>query len=317
MTFLRPGFVSLVLVSTTLGSPVLQLALVPLGPVAIEMRNVHLRADDGIALDVTYLRGQMVSRTPTNPPVFDDPQSYVLQVAAGEVSVDLPSLENLLNLRVFAGPHSPLSDIHVSITKDGRLAQSAKLHKGILTLPISMKATVGAAPDGRLTLHIDTEKTLGIPTTGLLAVFGLTVEDLVTLKNTTGVEIDGNDVLIQIGLVTPPPQVEGRLASVVIRGDRLVETFVPDPTRGAEPLHLPVSARNYLYFVGSVLRFGKLTMNGADLMLVDQDPKTPFDFFPREYLTQLVAGYSKTTASGGLIAYMPDYTKVRREPSRR
>jgi hypothetical protein len=73
---------------------------------------------------------------------------------------------------------------------------------------------------------------------------------------------------------------------------------------------LAVPARNYLYFSGSVPRFSKLTMNGADLMLVDQDPKNPFDFFPREYLKQLVAGYSKTTSSGGLIAYLPDYAKV-------
>jgi len=294
------------------GWPPPRLATVPLGPVAIEMRNVHLRVDDGIAIDVTYLRGQMVSRSPTAPPVFDDPTSYVLHVAEGEVALDLPSLEHLLNQRIFAGPHSPLSDIHVSITKDGRLQQSAKLHKGIVTLPVSMKATVGTTPDGRLKLHVDAEKALGIPTTDLLSIFGLTVEDLVSLKNTKGVEIDGNDLFIQIGLVTPPPEIDGRLASVVIRGDRLVETFVKDPAVSAAPLHLPAEARNYLYFSGSVLRFGKLTMDGADLMLVDQDPRNPFDFFPREYLKQLVAGYSKTTSSGGLIAYLPDYAKVRR-----
>ncbi len=226
----------------------------------------------------------MVSRTPTEPPVFDDPTSYVLKVAAGEVSLDLPSLENLLNERVFAGPHSPLSDIHVSITKDGLLQQSAKLHKGPVTLPVSMKATVGTSPDGRLKLHVDTEKTLGIPTTGLLSIFGLTVEDLVSLKNTTGVEIDGNDLFIQIGLVTPPPEIQGRLASVTIRGNRLVETFVKDAAIADAPLHLPVAVHNYLYFSGSVLRFGKLTMNGADLMLVDEDQEESVRFLPARVL---------------------------------
>jgi len=53
-----------------------------------------------------------------------------------------------------------------------------------------------------------------------------------------------------------------------------------------------------------------LTMTDADMRLIDADPKDPFDFFPDHYNDQLVAGYSKTTASGGLLVYMPDYDKV-------
>lgn len=280
-------------------------------PVDIEMRNVHLRADDGIFIDVKYLRGLMVSRVKGQPPAFDDPQSYVLRVATGEVSMDLASLQTLLNQRVFAGPDAPLSDVKVSIDKDGRLKQSARLHKGPITLPVSMKATVGVSGDGRLLLHVETEKTLGIPTTGLLALFGLKVDDLVHLKDTRGVEINDNDVLISPGLVVPPPQIDGRLASVTIRGDRLVQTFARDPDLSAAPLHPSDKTPNYIYFSGAVLRFGKLTMTGADLQLVDENPKTPFDFFPREYFKQLVAGYSKTTKSGGLVTHMPDYGTLR------
>src|SRR5262249_50656476 len=150
----------------------------------------------------------------------------------GEVSIDLPSLENMLNQRVFAGPHSQLSDIHLKIADDGRLQQSAKLHKGV-TVPVSMKATVGATPDGRLRLHVETEKALGISATGLLALFGLTVDDLVTLKDQRGVEIDGNDIFITPGLVVPPPQLAGKLASVEIKNGRMVQTFQRDPSIAA------------------------------------------------------------------------------------
>ena len=281
------------------------------GPVEIEMRNVHLRADDGIAIDVRYLRGQMVSRVKGQPPAFDDPQSYVLRVATGEVSMDLSSLQTLLSQRLFAGPDAPLTDVHVSIDKDGRLEQSGKLHKGPIAIPVSMKASVGVSPDGRLLLHVETEKTLGIPTTGLLALFGVRVEDLVHLKETHGVEISDNDVLITPGLVVPPPEIDGRLASATIRGNRLVQTFARDPDLSSAPLHPPDKTPNYIYLSGSVLRFGKLTMTGADLELVDENPKTPFDFFPREYLEQLVAGYSKTTMTGGLVTHMPDYGTLR------
>ena len=58
------------------------------------------------------------------------------------------------------------------------------------------------------------------------------------------------------------------------------------------------------------MRFGKLTMTDTDMRLIDADPTDPFDFFPDHYSEHLVAGYSKTTASGGLLVYMPDYNKI-------
>ena len=56
-------------------------------------------------------------------------------------------------------------------------------------------------------------------------------------------------------------------------------------------------------------------MNDTDLQLIDQDPASPFDFFPAKYQAQLIAGYSKNTPGGGLRTYMPDYGKV--TPQRR
>jgi hypothetical protein len=63
---------------------------------------------------------------------------------------------------------------------------------------------------------------------------------------------------------------------------------------------------------GGILRFGKLTMTDADMQLIDADPSDPFEFFPAHYNDQLVAGYSKTTATGGLRVYIPDYNKISR-----
>jgi hypothetical protein len=67
-----------------------------------------------------------------------------------------------------------------------------------------------------------------------------------------------------------------------------------------------------VYFSGSDIRFGKLTMSGADLQLIDSDPKDPFDFFPAQYKRQLVAGFSKNTPAGGLKTYLPDYSDLGR-----
>ena len=61
---------------------------------------------------------------------------------------------------------------------------------------------------------------------------------------------------------------------------------------------------------GGVLRFGRFTMNDTDMRLVDADPKNAFDFSPDHYNDHLVAGYSKTTVSGGLVVHMPDFSRL-------
>ena len=55
-------------------------------PVQIEMRNVQLHVDDGIVLAIERLRGEMISKSPGRPPVFDDGRSYVLKVSSATMS---------------------------------------------------------------------------------------------------------------------------------------------------------------------------------------------------------------------------------------
>jgi hypothetical protein len=61
-----------------------------------------------------------------------------------------------------------------------------------------------------------------------------------------------------------------------------------------------------MYFQGGTLRFGKLTMVKTDLLILDDDPTDPFDFFLDRYNDQLVAGYNRNTPDHGLIVHMPD-----------
>ena len=281
-------------------------------PVQIEMRNVQLHVDEGIVLAVDRLRGEMHSRSEGRPPVFDDPKSYVLNVSSAAMSMDMESLAALMNRHVFNYEGAPLSDIKVKPTDDGRLEQSGKLHKGIV-VPFSMKATVSATPDGRLKLHMESMKAAGVPVKGLLAVFGLKLEDLADLERRRGLSASDNDIMIAVGQVLPPPEIKGRLTKVAVVGNRLVQTFGPED--GAkEPVLRPPDrrARNYIYFGGGTITFGKLTMSDADLQLIDADMRDPFDFFPAQYSKQLVAGYSKNTPERGLKTYMPDFADLTR-----
>jgi hypothetical protein len=280
-------------------------------PVQIEMKNVRLHADEGIVLEVRHLRGEMISREAGRPPIFDDQRSYVLRVHTADVALDMPSLTNLMNHHIFAYEDAPLSDIAVEID-ESQLKLKAKLHKGV-TVPISMKADVLATPDGRMRLKTEKVSALSLPAKKLMDLFGLKLDEVVSLKERRGIEIQDNDVIIAPGQVLPPPEIQGRLWRVAIVNGRLEQTFVSE--RAAAPARLsppdPASP-NYVYFSGSDIRFGKLTMSGADLQLIDSDPKDAFDFFPARYKRQLVAGYSKNTPSGGLKTYLPDYSDLDR-----
>jgi hypothetical protein len=51
-------------------------------------------------------------------------------------------------------------------------------------------------------------------------------------------------------------------------------------------------------------------MSDTDMILLDMDPKDPFDFYLDHYKEQLVAGYTKETLSFGLRVFMRDYNKL-------
>jgi hypothetical protein len=158
-------------------------------------------------------------------------------------------------------------------------------------------------------------KAAGVISKRLLDFFGLTLDRFITLKPASPVTMDGDDLLLDPERLLPPPRIRGRLTRVAIEDGRLIEYFGDgDPGRhGVAPPDRNLS--NYMYFRGGTLRFGKLTMDDTDLLLIDADPKGSFEFSPLQYNEQLVAGYSKNTISHGLIVYMPSMSTLARGTS--
>jgi len=282
--------------------------------VQLEMKNVLLHVDDGIVLDVARLRGTMVGRDEKTP-VFDDQRSFVVHLQSADVAMDMVSLQNLMNRHVFAYQGSPLKEL--TLEPDGpRLKMKGKLHKGV-DIPFSTTATVSATPGGLMRLHVESMKAVGVPAKGLLDLFGLKLDDLIDLKKRRGVDVQNDDIILAAAQLLPPPEMVGRLTRVSVQGNRLVQTFGDPKQNRPAPLKLPApSARNYVYFGGGTITFGKLTMRDADLQLIDSDPSDPFDFFPARYDAQLVAGYSKNTPEKGLKTYMLDFGDLQK-PTRK
>jgi hypothetical protein len=276
-------------------------------PVETRMRNVVFHLGHGIELRVTDLAGRLETRTPGQPPVFDDVNSYTLELEAARVSMTPDSLTNLMNNYVFAYPDAPFRNLKLTI-ENGELLQSGTLKKGI-NVPFMMRATVGVTPDGRIRIHPTAIKAAGFLPGGLLHFFGVELDRLVTLKGTSAVTLDHDDLVLDPERLLPPPRIHGRLAKVWIENGLIVEQF-GNGTKSAPTVPARYRGSNYVYYRGGTLRFGKLTMQDTDLLLVDADSTNAFEFSPEKYNDQLVAGYSKNTRNHGLVVFMPDLNAV-------
>lgn len=272
-------------------------------PVGFDMRNVHLHVSDRAVLEVAWLHGRLRTQHRGQPIVFDDQQSYRIEIDDAEIAIDAASLTALVN-RAFDYKGSSLSNLRVSFEGD-RLVQRGTLHKG-LNVPFTVRASVSVTPEGLMKIHPEQVKAAGIPSTKLLALFGVELDDIIHSRPDRGVVLRDNDMILTPARILPPPETAGRLTSAFVRGNRLVQVF----GRGLAS-RPPANRGNYIWFRGGTIRFGKLTMTDADLKLIDMDPKDPFDFFSARYDRQLVAGYSKNTPQHGLRTYMPDYGRLR------
>ena len=272
----------------------------------VEMVNVNIHLDPELILHIRRLNGRFLPTRKGQPPTFDDNLSYIVVIDSGEVGVSMASLSHALNAYVFGYPDAPLKNLRLS-SEGSQIRQDGTLKKGI-GIPFEMVGTISATPDGKIRIRPTRMKAEHIPVKGLMKLFGLDMAKLINTRKAKGISVDENDIILDPALMLPPPQMSGRITAVRVEGDEIVQIF-GNQTRNPA-VDRPHS--NYMAYRGGTLRFGKLTMNDVDMQLIDADPSDPFEFFPAHYNEQLVAGYSKTTASGGLRVYMPDYDKMAR-----
>ncbi len=277
----------------------------------VEMVNVNMHADPTLILHIRHLTGKFVPTKKGQPPTFDDILSYILAIDSGEVAVSMASMSYALNTYAFGEPDAPLKNLKLS-AEGTQIRQAGTLKKGI-EVPFEMVGTLSATPDGKIRIHPTQMKVAHVSVKGLLNMFGLDMAKLINTRKTRGVSVDDNDFILDPASMLPPPRMRGRITAVRVEGEQIIETF-GNAGRGSVT-EQPGS--NYMAYRGGTLRFGRLTMNNTDMRLIDADPTDPFVFFPKHYRDQLVAGYSKTTDSGGLQVYMPDYNEISKRPSPR
>jgi hypothetical protein len=273
--------------------------------VRIEIRNVGFRLAPDIQLEVRSLRGTLKRTKPDRPVTFDDLNSFTVAIDTGEVAMTPASLSALMNSYVFGFAGAPVKNIQVAV-KGSKIIQKGTVHKGV-DLPFEIEGSISATADGNIRVHAEKIKSEHIPVKGLLHLFGADLSKVVNDKTVRGLRIEGDDMVLLLPSLTPPPHLEGRVVKVTLQDGKVVQIF--DAGRHLPDLHPPLQANGYMYHKGGILRFGKLTMRDADLEIVGDKPTGLFDFFLREYKKQLVAGFSKNTPANGLVVHMVDYSR--------
>jgi hypothetical protein len=274
------------------------------------MRNVDFLVDDDVTLHIRRLEGALEPTREGESPYFDEPSSFALRIDRGEVAMDAPSLTALLNRYVFDEPDAPLGDLELAIEGD-KIRQKGTLRKAI-PVPFSILAEVSATPDGRIRLHPVEMKAAGLPVKKLADFFDIELDEVIDTHGIAGVTVEDDDLLLTPGKLPPPPEIRGKVTAVRMEGERLVQVFGGggEGGKGEQLRPSDPDAANTMFFQGGDLRFGKLTMHGADLQLIDADPGDPFAYSLRNNLDQLVAGFSRTQPDDGLVVWVPDYDAV-------
>jgi hypothetical protein len=265
-----------------------------------EMRNVSYHYTDKIAIQIPMLQGTLVPTQPGHVPVFDDTQSFEIHVTSAQVLVTVDSMAHVLNDYVLTRKDAPIKDLSIQ-AKGNRLIVKGK--KG--ALPFEATTTLSLTSDGEIILHTEKVRVAHLPVKGMMDLLGLEMADLINTNKIHGIRSDGNDLILNTEKVLPPPHIQGKISSVSVQGDNIVETI------GRPEKSKPLMKGNYMSYRGEgSLGFGKLTMADTDLVLIDMDAKDPFDFYFQRYKEQLTAGYSKTTNTFGLRVYMRDFNKL-------
>ncbi len=271
------------------------------------MRNVDFFIDPQIPLNIRRLNGTMRAKT-GGPVVFDDKTTFIIHLDAAEVGLTGPGLSLLLNKYVFNYPGAPIKRLTAS-TSGTQVVLKGTLHK-VADLPFTITATVSVTSDGRIRVHPTRTVILGLHVDQLMNGLGLTLEKIIDLRKAKGASVMGNDILLDPNAILPPPTMEGTITAVRVEGNQIIQDFGGAPQTATLPDSSPA---NYMFFKGGSIKFGKLLMSDAELELVDLDPVDPFRFDIGKYLPQLVAGYSRSFASGGLEAFMRDLDKIGKE----
>ncbi len=275
----------------------------------VEARHVIFHESSGIHLRAEWLQGRLYPTRKDVVPSLDDPTTFKVEIEQGKTEISLDDLATLLRNTVLKD--SRLSGIRLKALGPNQIQINGNLHE-VVPLPVQLTGDISATQDGRVSLHIDRLKVFKIPFKGMLGFMHLKPASLLHTPAQKGIEAHGDSLYLSTDELLPAPRNTGMVTSVhCTADDKLEEDY------GRKPNEKPALSdwdrtrwRNYIRLTGGTIHFGKLTMQSADLTLLDSSPGDWFEFDLAHYRQQLAAGEMRMTPTGALHVFVPDITKI-------
>ncbi|MDB5100077.1 MAG: hypothetical protein JWM80_4498 [Cyanobacteria bacterium RYN_339] len=265
-------------------------------------RNAYYRVDARVGIQLADLDAD-ITQHGVGAFVPGDKAAFDIDVHHVDATISASSLEALVGTYVFGDEGAPVKDVKVSVKGD-RLVLAGKLKK-VIWVPFSCEGGVAPMADGRIRFTPTNVTAAGVRVDGLMQLVGLEIAKVFELRKDKGITIAGNDFVLDVAGMIPPPRMTGRVTAAAIANGALALTLDNGTPRPALPLPVP-GARNYLAIWGGNVRLGSATLADAKVQVLDADPSDPLTFALERFADALEAGTVDLLRDGGVIAYIPD-----------
>ncbi len=195
------------------------------------MRNVIYHFSEPIAVHIIHLQGTLTPTRPGAMVVFDDKNSFILNLASAEITISCNSLAEVMNQNVFPAADAPIKNVTIA-SKESHLIIKGELHNNHVRFELS--GTLAPIGDGRIRFHVEQVKAEHLPVKGLLDLLGVDLANLINTRKVQGVSVDKDDLILDPQEILPPPHIRGRVTAVRLQGNDIVQVFgTPQPSNFA------------------------------------------------------------------------------------
>ncbi|WP_109483165.1 hypothetical protein, partial [Paraburkholderia sp. C35] len=268
-------------------------------------RDVDFRVTGEIGFQIREMAASLAPVRAGSPVVFDDPNSVTINVHRGEVTLDSAKITAIFDRYLFQYQGSPLRNMRV-VPEEGRLRITGEMHRGGW-VPIVLTGTLTMRNASEMAFHAEHVEVAGVGADRLMQAAHVRMADLLTV-DTPVARLDGDDVVMQVAKLTPPPALNMTITQIAIHPDGVRFTLDDHTLKGiAWPASMP--ARGLMIEGGDVKFMRSMPMN-IDMAITPIDANAPFVLDLYRYREQMAAGYLTFDEAGALTVHLPSYASL-------
>jgi len=273
---------------------------------ALLARNVFFDFVDDIGFTIKDLAATLEPIKPGDPVIFDEVDSFVINIHRGEVLVTSKALSALFNKHILAYSPRPLNDMDVKTGENYLMARGGlKLWNWFpgIWLPATLGGKISITQENKLVYELDNVAALGIPLFGLLKTLGIKLTWLLSLER-DGAVLKPFSLELDHRTVFPMPRISGNVASVRLSEEGLHLTFADN--ENLEFAEVPVTDDSYLWLQSGDPKLFGVVVTNARVAVVAEDKSRPLRFNLYDYRKQTARGVITMLMDGTVIATIPE-----------